>query len=63
MDWLHIHISFGIDIKSIGSSSQQQRYTITIYSTANESNPMNLGKAFYILPSEVVVVIKSENEL
>jgi len=49
MNRLHVYIRFGIGIESIRSSSQQQRYTITIYSTTHESNPMHSDTAFYIL--------------
>jgi len=52
MHQLHVYISIGNGIESIGSSSQQQRYIVTIYSTTHEPNPMNLDTVFYILPSE-----------
>ena len=61
MNRLHVYISFNIGIKSIGSGSQQQRYTITIiYCTTHESIPMHLDKAPYILPSEAAAVCTQE---
>jgi len=42
---------------------QQQRYTVTKYSTTHESNPMYLDKATYILPSGAAAICTQEKRI